>query len=38
VQPLLETDEQQRLQRGDDEQRIGDQRDGDVRGGPGSPA
>ncbi len=31
VQPLLEAGQQQRLQRGDDEQRVGDQRDGDVQ-------
>ena len=34
VQPLLEPGQQQRLQRGDDEERIADERDGDVHGGP----
>ena len=33
VQPLLEAGQHERLRRRDDEQRVGDQRDGDVRGG-----
>ena len=36
VQPLLEPGQQQRLQRGDDEERVADERDGDVHGGPAS--
>ena len=34
MQPLFEARHHQRLQRGDDEQRVRAQRDGDVRGGP----